>query len=435
MVEHIMLTNYNFKGAWSMQWRLIRNWLLRVILPIWVVVMVIATLFMFSRASLDLQRPATEQLPVHVLEKSTNVEPIVEQRNQSLNKTVSAEPRPLPTCANKHTSVAFVKTHKCAGDLLATIFLRFADENNLEVLLPRAPSTNIRYPSQLRVDAHAYRPSSRPDKRFQMQMLHTVYDHDTWHALLARDAAYIGVVRHPLRQFQSYFNYYYVAESLQAAYNVSLEGAVDYFLANHRRLMQKDAPWKNMFIRRDALRNTMMYDFGATFHPEQDSSRYIQGIVSNFSLVMLADSLDESLLLMKRQFCWDLSDILYVSKNIAGTGAKAYKFDTTNTTLTEQRERLHREMSPLDYDLYSNASSVFWHKMEVQTDFYQELDLFRQTNQRVTSFCQSARAGETSVETLTISGSPYNQMFTVDQQFCQRIKRGIMPYINSFYTS
>lgn len=64
--------------------------------------------------------------------------------------------------------------------------------------------------------------------------------------------------------------------------------------------------------------NMMLFDMGAEVHPMMTSTEVRQTIDEMdqlFDIVMIADKMDESLILLKELLCWDFEDIVFFKKN------------------------------------------------------------------------------------------------------------------------
>lgn len=59
---------------------------------------------------------------------------------------------------------AFVKVHKCGSDSLSSLFMRIAEENQLELLLPKTHKWNLQWPYKP-VIQDAFRPSRKLSRR------------------------------------------------------------------------------------------------------------------------------------------------------------------------------------------------------------------------------------------------------------------------------
>lgn len=64
--------------------------------------------------------------------------------------------------------------------------------------------------------------------------------------------------------------------------------------------------------------NMMLFDMGVEIQPQLTPDEVLQAVEAAdqlFDVVMVAERLDESLILMKEKFCWKFSDIVFFTKN------------------------------------------------------------------------------------------------------------------------
>lgn len=80
------------------------------------------------------------------------------------------------------------------------------------------------------------------------------------------------------------------------------------------------------FSRRIGI-NQMMFDMGFEekyFYDHKRISSYIEELDSIFSLVMVAERMDESLILLKNLLCWTIDDIIVFKVHIEQLTALCY---------------------------------------------------------------------------------------------------------------
>ena len=82
--------------------------------------------------------------------------------------------------------------------------------------------------------------------------------------------------------------------------------------------------------------------------------------------------MDESLVLLRRRFCWDMDDILYASLKVQGGPKKARP-----TFKPEVVDAIHRHIwaDQLFYDKYNQS---LWNAIKHEEGFDEELALFRE---------------------------------------------------------
>jgi galactosylceramide sulfotransferase len=58
--------------------------------------------------------------------------------------------------------------------------------------------------------------------------------------------------------------------------------------------------------------NSYSFDFGITSTPNQAQvTEIITALNTEFDLVMITEYMDESLIMLKRIFCWEMDDIMF----------------------------------------------------------------------------------------------------------------------------
>uniref|UniRef100_A0A8C4WN25 Galactose-3-O-sulfotransferase 3 n=1 Tax=Gopherus evgoodei TaxID=1825980 RepID=A0A8C4WN25_9SAUR len=181
---------------------------------------------------------------------------------------------PAPSSHPKHTSVAFLKTHKTAGTTVQNILFRFAEQHNVTVALPHhACDHQFCYPRNF---------SARfvhPHLRFQHQELHR---------LMPNDTLYVTILREPVAMFESLFTYY---NQYCSAFKRVPNGSMEAFLANPLAFYRPQDKF-SMYAH-----NTLLYDLGGdNDHSPADLtylSNFIRQMEEVFSLVMIAEYFDD----------------------------------------------------------------------------------------------------------------------------------------------
>ncbi|KAI8519194.1 hypothetical protein Bbelb_024510 [Branchiostoma belcheri] len=149
----------------------------------------------------------------------------------------------------------------------------------------------------------------------------------------------------------------------------------------------------------DPTRNFMSFDLGYPAEGAEDmerAHRYISELEVDFTLIMLLDYLDESIVLLKRLMCWDLQDVLFITQNNRTYPYKKYE-------PTKEELAALRRWKAVDYLLYDTFNRSLWRKIAAQgPDFFEELTLFKEVNKRVSMHC---RFSSNRLINLTIAAS------------------------------
>ncbi|KAF2361227.1 Galactose-3-O-sulfotransferase [Trinorchestia longiramus] len=209
-----------------------------------------------------------------------------------------SRPKPPP-----HEHIMFLKTHKCASSALQNMFLRYAYKHKLSVALPQIhnylgnPQLFQRHliPSNLlpksgKVDVFAVHTRLNPLEH--MEVLHP-------------DTVFVTAVREPVSLFESLYNFFnfqnFNGLSLTEFLNLPFEKQ-----ANMVRIGGKLGP------------NMMLFDMGHDVYWNTTDDE-IKAIISEvdrlFNIVLIAEKLDESIILLENLLHWDYSDMILYEKN------------------------------------------------------------------------------------------------------------------------
>lgn len=131
-------------------------------------------------------------------------------------------------------------------------------------------------------------------------------------------------------------------------------------------------------------KNQQLWDLGMNHidmeQPDQVNSK-ISHLDSQLHLVLIAEHFDESLILLAKLMCWDLSDVRYLKQNVR----KSSKVSAISDTSRKQLQKwLHA-----DYKLYNH----FEKKLQSQIDKYgrdqmaKDVEMLRKLNDDLKSEC------------------------------------------------
>ncbi|XP_068164917.1 galactose-3-O-sulfotransferase 3-like [Antennarius striatus] len=252
----------------------------------------------------------------------------------------------VPSKKPKHINVAFIKTHKTAGTTMLSMMMRFADCHNLTVMLPiESCHVDFCYPQW-------FNASSVDPGTLSGTILagHMRFDKKEVQRLMPKDTIYITIMREPSALFDSAFHYYLPrCRSFMNVPGHSLAG----FLADPQRYYQQNEPFSRF------TKNSMTFDFGKDKdHPATDIA-YVQAFLAEmeetFSLVMITEYFDESLVVLRHLFSWDLEDILYFRLNM--------RKESTKKQLSPDLVSKARAWNALDTYLYDHFNASLWQKI------------------------------------------------------------------------
>ena len=276
--------------------------------------------------------------------------------------------------------IVFVKTHKTGSTTLASIFERYGYYHDLTFALPQ--SRHFFQPVQdLFSRSHMAQISSKYIAAFKSNSWDG-YNYLTNHARYNRpemdavvhNAIYVTILRSPVEQFESAFGYYELAKYIGLQ---NTKNPIELFMQKPKHYFDKK------FMAYYWSRNAQLYDLG--FDHKYDEDPYtiqyqIKKLDFEFDLVILTEYFDESLLLLRKQLCWDWDDILYFPKGIRSS---SHRFNISSAL----RDKI-MVWNDADVQLYDHFNRTLWRKIrEYGPNFENDLTFFRAKLQHLTEKC------------------------------------------------
>lgn len=272
----------------------------------------------------------------------------------------------------KQTNVAFLKTHKTASSTVQNLLFRFAERNNLTVALPvQSCGHQFCYPHTF--TAHYVHPHTLPPNIITNHMR---FNKAELQRLMPQNTVYMTILREPSTMFESSFTYYY--HHCQSFKRVR-DGTLETFLEDPWRYYQPKE--------KDSMhaRNTLAFDLGLDKDRSGDDEEYVQAslveVEKVFSLVMIAEYFDESLVLLRHLLSWDLDDIVYFKLNMRSASSKQ--------SVTPGLASKIRTWNSLDARLYDHFNASLWRKISIMglACVAREVQLLRQAQEKLMKSC------------------------------------------------
>ncbi|XP_078581760.1 uncharacterized protein LOC144865087 isoform X2 [Branchiostoma floridae x Branchiostoma japonicum] len=139
---------------------------------------------------------------------------------------------------------------------------------------------------------------------------------------------------------------------------------------------------------------------------------YPRTIAGWYSVVLITEYWEESLVLLKRKFCWTLYDILHTTDRLHALHTKKEHIPLT----TEQKQN-HRKMSNIDYVMYDYLNETFWqHITKEGSEFWDEVTYYKTLNSEVNKHCNSVGGKR------VFPAGKWSQEFVIDSTFCKEWK-------------
>ena len=292
-------------------------------------------------------------------------------KSWNLGKVLQFSPGGMPTCKPVN-NILFLKVHKTGSSTVTNILNRYGDRRDLLFALP-VERNHFNWPHLFLLNYTM--PIGRAPNilcnhaRFNKAPMHWLFPRET--------TRYVTMIREPTKQFESVFNYYQFGKRFLELRNVT--SALESFLRNAEFYLKK-GKGSGLF---NLLKNPTLFDLGldTKYHGNRTAVRnYIRLLQQEFDLVMLMEYFDESLVLLKRRFCWKIEDVLYFKQN--------ERTNKEKQIITSQAMKLIRKWNSEDVFLYHVFNHTLWKMIEQEgPDFFQDLSLFRKEKESMEKAC------------------------------------------------
>lgn len=268
--------------------------------------------------------------------------------------------------------ILFLKTHKAGSSTVTNIFFRYGDARDLSFVL--GSDTLIGWPTRFRLGQALDFDGTRPN----FLASHTRFNKRVMNHLFPKEASkYVTIVRNPVHQFESVFNYMGMGSVF--GFGNNLEGSLKAFL-------KKGIQFKDITKTRSSrlARNPQSFDLGLDYKFYQDAkavNNHIEFLEKEFDLVMVSDYFDESAVLLKRLLCWEFEDVLYMKNNERLDKEKA-------VGLGEDVIENIKRWNKADMLLFDHFNQTLWHKIKMEGEsFNEDLATFRRMKADLKNQC------------------------------------------------
>ncbi|XP_060049370.1 uncharacterized protein LOC132539236 [Erinaceus europaeus] len=263
-----------------------------------------------------------------------------------------SSPAPGAPGCQPRTHVFFLKVHKSASSTIANILFRFGDEHGLRFAMPAGGAPHFFYPRPFQASfVEGF--SHDPGPGFHIMCQHMRFQPSEVRRVLPPDTFYFTILRDPARVLESAFSYYKASSPFARA-----RGLGD-FLARPGAFYdprRSDAHYG---------RDLQAFDLGLVrpsrrAHPGVRSPRHLRALVraaaARFPLVLIAEHLDASLVLLGRALCWPPAALVAFPANRRAAFARQ--------PLPPAMARRARAWSALDWALYSHFNRTLWARLD-----------------------------------------------------------------------
>lgn len=185
---------------------------------------------------------------------------------------------------------------------------------------------------------------------------------------MEKSTKYVTILRDPVDQWLSVITYFNMKRYLpHSRVKMSFEDVARQLAVDADKYHQKMGASSYYFFQ-----NNQVYDLGLSVKNSRNSTairNYVHYLGKQFDLVLINEYFDESLVLMKKLFCWSWSDVLYISRN---------QQSRSHAVKNETLRKLIRRHNAADQYLYDYFNKTLWKKIEEYGEnFKEDLKIFR----------------------------------------------------------
>lgn len=336
---------------------------------------------------------------------------------------------PLPTsklyCTKPSHHIYYLKCPKTGSSTMANILHRLTASNDAIITTFKhcVKSTITSWEGELLVHPDDVN-SNGTDRegqstKYDICIRHSIYDQRNIDKYMKPDVKLIATIRNPYIRLRSHFYFF------QAAKRFKIEDKpdpFDYYLQNPTKF---ESEYLNRIAREFGM-DVLLASTNKTYLSE--NLGYIQ---KQFNHVVITHYYDESLILLKRIFCWSMKSIIYKPLFVK-------KYSETNETIrTIHYKESVKKLNFLDELLYNTFLQI--HQQKVQNEgasLQEELEIFRGINARVAEFCDTI-CNTVEIPTddifIEVEKSKYNEAFKVGVSECLLLRLPITQFEPRLY--
>nr|XP_005994185.1 PREDICTED: galactosylceramide sulfotransferase-like [Latimeria chalumnae] len=243
--------------------------------------------------------------------------------------------------------IVFLKTHKTGSSTFQNILFRLGEKEGLVFAFP-ARSFQFSYPSNFSKKSVKELPENATE--FDIICSHMRLDVEEVKKVMPMDSVYLTILRDPVESFESVFVYY-------GSYVPAFKLASEFPDPLTAFLEKPDLYYNSTMLSNSIAKNPMAYDLGLRAHDSDGPSlQELQKIEKTFSLVMITEYFDESLILAKELLGLNLEDIIYLKLN-------ARQKEDVVSISKDQAAKI-RTWNLLDVALYNHFRKKLQNKIE-----------------------------------------------------------------------
>lgn len=315
---------------------------------------------------------------------------LIEERN---TLTLKRGPPPMSFDANSSctpvNNVFFVKTHKTGSTTLQSILNRYGYSRNLSFAFRRQDERgHVSYREFTEASPRRmFLPPIHDMKTctyrgYNFSTIHIAFNKRLADTYMTSGTKYISLLRDPVSQWLSAYQFFRLDR-------MTRQHSMEEFL-NERK-----GYWRSNLY----SRNSQSFDLGVKqndFNDNESIQWHVNRLEEELDLVLIAEYFDESLIVLKKEFCWSYEDILYVDKNTR----------KNRLNVTWAMERKIKQFNAADMVFYSYFKARLFEKIKrYGKNFENDLKTFRELREETQKQCVKGRT-ETKWGTLDYEPVP-----------------------------
>ena len=280
-------------------------------------------------------------------------------------------------------NLVWVKTHKTGSSTMTNLLHRFAFVHNLTIALPK-DDMYYHWPHKTGIVESVLYPPGKSHQTFAFDMLcsgHVAYSRAELDRVVP-NGIYITLLRHPVPHFLSSWNYWGMQDKAKnAGFDVTLEEFVKDPEASILKFKIPD---------RRLIHNGIAVDLG--LDPEELKPHTIGSVLeeysepdAGFTMVLINEYYDESLIVMRHKLCWDLEDIITYSLKVS---------PRRKEPLSPEQQQSIMRFNWVDMALYNHFNQTLWREIRQIPNFQQELEALRTVRDQMVSRCEPMSVGD-----------------------------------------
>lgn len=172
----------------------------------------------------------------------------------------------------------------------------------------------------------------------------------------------------------------------------------------------------------------MFFDLGlhtSEYDQEIAVTSAIFDLQKTFSLILIHEYLDESLVLMKRKFCWDTDDVIYLSSYFPRATAPAQ-------VISSRTKEAIANWNKADWMLYEIFNATLWESIQNEKDFYPELEAFKARRKELELYCLETNSEKTPTKFALVELSLNDSVVSQAKRICEKMAMTEGDYLEYF---